>query len=348
MLATGYFPTCLKKGKTYLLPKPDKDSTIPSNYRPITLLEPIAKIFEKIINARLRSHLEETIQFNKNQYGFRAGKFIQDVIFYTSAYIEKYYLNNNNKVAITCLDVEKAFDRVWWNGLIYKLHHNFDLPDITKKLLSNYLINRQYNITFKDKLSNSFHPEAGVPQGSALSPTLFSLFVNDIPEPLKENSLYLNYADDITMLTKSNNFNNLINSTNEELSNIIQWQDEWLIRSNLAKSSSMIMGKSKAASEALGPIRKNNNYIPYCNDCKILGVTFTTKNKFKKRITNKLKIAKVVAAKLRRFIFMHPKIQLQLYKIYVLPIISFSSLPILLAGHYGLKEIQKIQSKAIR
>ena len=113
MLATGYFPTCLKKGKTYLLPKTGKHTTVPKNYRPITLLEPIAKLFEKIINARLRSHLENTDQLNKNQYGFRPKRSIQDVIFYTSAYIEKHYTQNNQKVSITCLDVEKAFDRVW-------------------------------------------------------------------------------------------------------------------------------------------------------------------------------------------------------------------------------------------
>ena len=147
MLATGYFPTCLKRGKTYLLPKPGKDKTVPSNYRPITLLEPIAKLFEKIINARLRTHLEDTNQFNKNQYGFRAGRSIQDVIFYTSAFIEKHHITNNQKVAITCLDVEKAFDWVWWNGLTYKIFHNLDLPIITKKWLSNYLHQRQYYIT---------------------------------------------------------------------------------------------------------------------------------------------------------------------------------------------------------
>ena len=79
----------LKKGKNLLLPKPGKDKTIPFNYRPITLLEPIAKVFEKIINARLRTHLEDTHQFNKNQYRFRAGRSIQDVIFYTSAFIKK-------------------------------------------------------------------------------------------------------------------------------------------------------------------------------------------------------------------------------------------------------------------
>ena len=226
MLATGYFPACLKKEKTYLLPKSGKDKTIPSNYRPITLLEPIAKLFEKIINGRLRTHLEKTNQFKKHQYGFRSNRSIQDVIFYTAAFIEKHYTLNNHKVAITFLDVEKAFDRVWWNGLIYKLHHNFEIPIITKKLLTNYLLNREYKITYKDQISNAFSPEAGVPQGSALSPTLFSLFVNDIPDPLKESSLYLNYADDITLLTKSNTYNHLIRGTNGELGNILQWQDK--------------------------------------------------------------------------------------------------------------------------
>ena len=108
------------------------------------------------------------------------------------------------------------------------------------------------------------------------------------------------------------------------------------------------MGKSKAACEALGPIRKDNNYIPYCTESKILGFTFKNSNKYKKHINQKLKLAKVVAAKMRRFIFLHPKIQLQLYKIYVLPIVHFSSLPILLAGQEGLKQAQIIQNKAIR
>ena len=89
-------------------------------------------------------------------------------------------------------------------------------------------------------------------------------------------------------------------------------------------------------------------YLPYCDECKILGVTYTSKNKYQKHINNKLKLAKIVAAKLRRFIFLHPKIQLQLYKIYVLPIITFSCLPILLAGQNGLKQVQIIQNKAIR
>lgn len=347
MLASGYFPEVLKKGKTYMIPKPGKDLSIPTNHRPITLLEPIAKTFEKILNKRIRTHLENTRQLNDNQYGFRSERSIQDIIFYSTAYIDKHYSINNSKVSVTCLDIEKAFDRVWWNGLIYKIHNNLDLPLISKKILSNYLVNRTYQFTAKNAFSTPISPRAGVPQGSAISPTLFSIFVNDIPEPKNNPSIFLSYADDITILTKSNTYTNLIKRTNEELRRIISWQEEWRIVSSLPKSSTMIIGKTSHASRALGPIRHNNKYIPYQDECKILGVTFDHKLKFQKDIKKKITLAKIAQNKLRRFIFLHPKIQLQLFKLYVLPIITFCNIPLLYSGE-GLKQVQILQNKCIR
>ena len=132
MLLTRYFLETLKKGTSYLIPKLGKDITNPSNYRSITLLESIAKSFEKIMNTRLRTHLEETNQLNEQQYGFRT-KNILDVIFYSIAYIDNLYNNKKSKTAITCLDIENAFDKVWCNGLVYKIFNKFDLPNITKK-----------------------------------------------------------------------------------------------------------------------------------------------------------------------------------------------------------------------
>ena len=79
MLATGYFQLILKKCKTYFLPKPDKDNTIPTNRKPITLLESITKTFEKTLNVRFRTHLEGAKQLNDHQFGFRPGKSVQDI-----------------------------------------------------------------------------------------------------------------------------------------------------------------------------------------------------------------------------------------------------------------------------
>ena len=200
-----------------MIPKPGKDPSIPTNNRPITLLGPLAKTFEKILNKRIRIHFKNTRQLNDHQYGFRSERSIHDILFYTTAYIDKHYNNNNSKVSVTCLDVKKAFDSVWWNGLIFKIHNNMDLPLVTKKILSNYLINRKYQFTSKNALSTPISPRAGVPQGSAISPSLFSIFVNDIPDPTNNSSIFLSYADDITILVKSNTYSNLIKRTNDEL-----------------------------------------------------------------------------------------------------------------------------------
>ena len=110
----------------------------------------------------------------------------------------------------------------------------------------------------------------------------------------------------------------------------------------------MIMGKTTHACNVLHPVRYQNKYIPYCQESKILGVTFNHNFKFQNHIKKKISLAKTVCNKLRRFIYLHPKIQLQLFKLYVLPIITFSSIPILYSGVSGLKQVQVLQNKIIR
>ena len=79
----------------------------------------------------------------------------------------------------------------------------YNLPLITKKLLAHYIINRKYNITFRQITSRTFQSEAEVQQGSALSPTLFILYTNDIPNSQNMKLIILKYADDITIFTNS-------------------------------------------------------------------------------------------------------------------------------------------------
>ena len=346
-LSTGYFPISLKSGTTYLIPKPHKDHTSPKNYRPITLLEPLAKVLEKILNKRLRIHLENTNQLHEHQYGFRQNRSIQDVIFYTATFLEQRHNAHYFKSA-TCLDVEKAFDKVWWDGLVYKLFNNFNLPPLINKLLTNYLHHRTYRIIHKNCLSRPFSSNAGVPQGSALSPTLFILFTNDIPQPNNDRTQIFTYADDITILHENNRINYLINNINNTLRDIISWQESWLLKSNLQKSTVTIFNKNKQACAGLHPIRHNNNYIPYTQEAKILGVIFDNKLTYNKHINTKIPLAKHAFSTLNRFQQFHPKIRLHLFKMYVLPILTFSCIPLLLNGFKSLKKVQIFQNKHIR
>ncbi|CAL4204942.1 unnamed protein product, partial [Meganyctiphanes norvegica] len=137
-LASGYFPKKFKSAILKLLPKDGKDITLPQNYRPIALLDNIGKIFEKIINSRLRQYLEDNNLYNSQQYGFRQGKSTTHVINMIHECI-KHNSAQGFKTAILSKDVQKAFDTVWHSGLIWKIHHRFNLPMPLKKMLTNFL-----------------------------------------------------------------------------------------------------------------------------------------------------------------------------------------------------------------
>ena len=199
-LATGHFSKDFKNANIFLIHKPSKPSTDPTSYRPISLINLLAKMLEKIIAFRLRIYLETTTQMNPTQYGFRPGKSIEHII-YTTLYFVDSYQKLTKKTASASLDVEKAFDWVWHQGLIYKIFNQYNLPQITKNLLSHIIIERKYNIIHGYASSRQFQSEAGVPQGSALSPTLYTLYTNDTPNPIDPRTITLQYADDVTILT---------------------------------------------------------------------------------------------------------------------------------------------------
>ena len=171
LLSMGYFPVVFKNGIIILIPKPGKDPKIPSNYRPITLLEVPGKVLEKIINKRLQRYCEENDIFNKNQYGFRSGRGTDVALskLYETIALNQLYKDHCN---IICRDISKAFDKVWHQGLKYKIVRT-ELPSIIVKILSSYLKDRTAQIKYKEVLGPRFEIRSGVPQGGILSPTLF-------------------------------------------------------------------------------------------------------------------------------------------------------------------------------
>ena len=196
-ISMGYFPERFKSAIITLVPKPNKDSTKPENYRPISLLEVPGKIMEKIINERLVKYLERNNKFSSNQFGFRKHRGTQVAI---ATLYEIIAMNQAKKgrCNVVCRDVAKAFDKIWPEGLKYKIL-NQGLPDLYEKLLCEFITNRKAKIRVEEATSNQFQLSSGVPQGSILSPTLFILYTADTPAP-GVGCIDLSFADDNTQI----------------------------------------------------------------------------------------------------------------------------------------------------
>ena len=129
------------------------------------------KQFERVIERRLRSHLESIGFLNKHQSGFRRAKSTNDHLFRLPQSIMESF-NRGEHVVAAFLDVKRAFDNVWHNGLRYKIFQ-LDLPTKMTYWLSDFLVGRVIQVNVNGFVSNQINPKAGVPQGSVLSPLLF-------------------------------------------------------------------------------------------------------------------------------------------------------------------------------
>ena len=259
----------MKLATLCILLKPDELPSLTTSYSPISLISSIMKLFERVIEQRLRSHLEHIGFINKHQSGFRKATSTDDHLFRLSQSIMESF-NRGEHVVAAFLDVEKAFDNVWHNGL-------FD-----------FLVGRPIQVNVNNFFSSQINPNAGVPQSSVLSPLLFLIYINDLPSPHHKQNFLSQFADDTAQWTFSRNVHIAAKPLQQDLLKLEMWCAKWRIKLNPIRTKVIIFSRSALTRKTELNLKLYGETLKIYPQLKFLGITFDSQLNFEDILINSL------------------------------------------------------------
>ena len=340
-LQTGIFPDALKIAKVIPIHKKD-DNTNMSNYRPISLLPAISKVFERVIHKQLQQYFNENNLFYHSQYGFRPKHSTELAALHL---IDKLTLDMDaNEVPINIyLDLSKAFDTINHKILLDKLQH-YGVNSKAYDLLKNYLTNRKQYVHLKKTNSSHNIISTGVPQGSILGPLLFIIYINDLHKACTKLTPII-YADDTTLYGKLGSFKGDISSEiNKELQRVNDWLKINKLSLNISKTKFMIFHKPRRKI-TVPKLLINGSTLTQCNVFNFLGIQINQNLTWTDHIkSTSLKISRSLGRLKSLKHFLPTKILLTLYNTTILPHFHYG----ILAWGSKANLISKLQKKSIR
>lgn len=295
----GVFPDKLKLSVVKPIHKKGDIHTM-DNYRPISIIPVLSKIFEKLMYSRIILFLNKFNILATQQNGFQKGKSTTLAAFNLVKEITA-NIDKKNPTTAIFFDMSKAFDFVPHNLLLQKCEF-YGIRGIPNKWIRSYLSERHQQVEIKNinangaeisYLSKTRANEVGVPQGSILGPLLFLIFINDLPLVTQHHCTL--FADDISVIINGKNKENYNMEINNTVCNVINWLNDNNLKVNLNKTT-FIQFRNRSANVENITIKYENEIISESSETKFLGLIIDNTCSWKPHVQN-------LASRINRFAY---------------------------------------------
>ena len=348
-LKESCFPDCWKVSSVVSVFKNVGERSTAKNYRPVSLLSVVSKVFEKLVNNRIVDHLEKCGLFSDFQYVFRSSRSTADLLTVVSDRIARAFNRSGATRAVT-LDISKAFDRVWHAGLLHKLK-SYRISGQIFGLISSFLSNRRLQVVLDGKSSQEYPVNTGFPQGSILGPALFLLYINDLPDDVICNIAI--HADDTTLYSKCDQASDLwqqlelASELESYVRDTVDWGRKWLVDLNAGKTELVSLDRSKKTGTI--DVKMDGSVLEEKTSLKMLGLTFSSKLDWGCYIVSIAKTAsKKIGALICSMKFLSPEVVLYLYKSIIRPCMEYCCHVCAGAPSCYLELLDKLQKQICR
>ena len=342
-LTSSHFPSSWKLANVVPIFKKG-DKTNSANYRPISLLSCIGKVFEKCVFKHLHNYLvNNNIIITAQSVFTPKDSAVYQLIDIYDTFLKA--LDEGKEVRAVFCDISKAFDRVWHRGLLFKLRR----IGVIGPLLSwfeSYLGHRLQRVVMEGSFSEYLEVKAGVPQGSILGPMLFLIYINDIVCDI--GSCIKLFADDTTLYLIVEDPNLAANLMDNDLDKIHNWANRWLVKFNPQKTEEMLFSR-KLQKVNHPKLTMDNIEIQRVPFHKHLGIIFNSDCSWHEHIISITDKAWKRIHLLRALKFQLDRNSLQtMYFSFIRPLLEYGDVIWDNCCNYEKYEIEKIQIEAGR